>query len=499
MSIIIRLQNLPWSANSVDIRKFFQGLSIPDGGVHIVGGEKGDAFIAFASDEDARQAMSRDGGKIREAQIKLFLSSRNEMQRVIEQARSGIVAGEPDGAPKINAIPPEALVKHAPPLTSAPPAMIRNPATSSQITSDRSRARSRSPLSRVPVNNSSLTQQPPPPLHPRQPLPAPMHMQTPMSGLMPMPMPAAPLHGRAYGDDPVPLNIEVQRQGGLGQEGLQWTRRVTEFANGRSLEDNNRIDNVYSAAPLSDPRANGMGRPDPLGREIDMNGRRVAPLPTPMAQPVFTGRLELRGLPFNVTPRDIQDFFRMGVGMYIPDDKVKILVDERGLTTGGATVRVANEADLRSALELNGRLMGDRCITVMPLLDEMGPGDGRLPDRPPIVQPGIGVPPPAIVSQPPPQVQQQPPPTQVLPQRDYVIYMKGIPFNACTDRDVSNFFQGLRITEIVFEMDRHTGKPAGNAFVEFPTREDYEGALELNLRHMGRRYIGMHVSGNLVA
>ncbi|KAL3200957.1 hypothetical protein MRX96_043174 [Rhipicephalus microplus] len=41
MSIIIRLQNLPWAANSLDIRRYFQGLSIPEGGVHIVGGEKG--------------------------------------------------------------------------------------------------------------------------------------------------------------------------------------------------------------------------------------------------------------------------------------------------------------------------------------------------------------------------------------------------------------------------------------------------------------------------
>lgn len=47
MSVIIRLQNLPWSANSMDIRQFFRGLAIPDGGVNIVGGEKGDAFIAF--------------------------------------------------------------------------------------------------------------------------------------------------------------------------------------------------------------------------------------------------------------------------------------------------------------------------------------------------------------------------------------------------------------------------------------------------------------------
>ncbi|XP_065294197.1 RNA-binding protein 12 isoform X3 [Dermacentor albipictus] len=95
MSIIIRLQNLPWAANSLDIRRYFQGLNIPEGGVHIVGGEKGDAFIAFGSDEDARQAMERDGGKIKEVRIKLLLSSRAEMQRIIDQARAQHTAPPP--------------------------------------------------------------------------------------------------------------------------------------------------------------------------------------------------------------------------------------------------------------------------------------------------------------------------------------------------------------------------------------------------------------------
>lgn len=88
MSIIIRLQNLPLEANSLDIRRFFHGLHIPDGGVHIVGGDHGDAFIAFGTDEDARRAMGHDGNSIKGSKIKLLLSSRNEMQRVIELARS---------------------------------------------------------------------------------------------------------------------------------------------------------------------------------------------------------------------------------------------------------------------------------------------------------------------------------------------------------------------------------------------------------------------------
>ncbi|XP_078249715.1 RNA-binding protein 12B-A-like [Pogona vitticeps] len=84
MAVVIRLQGLPVVAGPVDIRHFFSGLNIPDGGVHIIGGEKGEAFIIFATDEDARRAMSYSGISIRGSHIELFLSSKTEMQHIIE-------------------------------------------------------------------------------------------------------------------------------------------------------------------------------------------------------------------------------------------------------------------------------------------------------------------------------------------------------------------------------------------------------------------------------
>ncbi|KAJ6632664.1 RNA-binding protein 12, partial [Pseudolycoriella hygida] len=111
MSVIIRLQNLPWSANASDVRAFFRGLGIPDGGVHIVGGENGDAFIAFSTDEDARQAMMLNGSKLKETQVHLLLSSRAEMQKVIEAARQQTIsfmnfsAQKPTIAPTAGIVP----------------------------------------------------------------------------------------------------------------------------------------------------------------------------------------------------------------------------------------------------------------------------------------------------------------------------------------------------------------------------------------------------------
>ncbi|XP_062987014.1 RNA-binding protein 12B [Elgaria multicarinata webbii] len=93
MAVVIRLQGLPVVAGSGDIRRFFSGLNIPDGGVHIIGGEKGEAFIIFSTDEDARQAMSYSGGFIKDSRIEFFLSSKTEMQNMIEINRKTFVRG----------------------------------------------------------------------------------------------------------------------------------------------------------------------------------------------------------------------------------------------------------------------------------------------------------------------------------------------------------------------------------------------------------------------
>ncbi|KAL0985481.1 hypothetical protein UPYG_G00157450 [Umbra pygmaea] len=86
MAVVIRLQGLRITAGSEDIRTFFTGLKIPDGGVHIIGGERQEAFVIFASDEDARRAMTRSGGSIRGSPVNLLLSSRSEMHSILEES-----------------------------------------------------------------------------------------------------------------------------------------------------------------------------------------------------------------------------------------------------------------------------------------------------------------------------------------------------------------------------------------------------------------------------
>uniref|UniRef100_A0A4W2C9X1 RRM domain-containing protein n=1 Tax=Bos indicus x Bos taurus TaxID=30522 RepID=A0A4W2C9X1_BOBOX len=98
MAVVIRLLGLPFIAGPVDIRHFFTGLTIPDGGVHIIGGEIGEAFIIFATDEDARRAVSRSGGFIKDSSVELFLSSKAEMQKTIEMKRTDRMGRERPGS-----------------------------------------------------------------------------------------------------------------------------------------------------------------------------------------------------------------------------------------------------------------------------------------------------------------------------------------------------------------------------------------------------------------
>uniref|UniRef100_A0A3Q3QPS5 RRM domain-containing protein n=1 Tax=Monopterus albus TaxID=43700 RepID=A0A3Q3QPS5_MONAL len=90
MAVVIRLQGLRVTAGTEDIRKLFTGLKIPDGGVHIIGGEREEAFIIFASDEDARRAMTRSGGCIKGSPVTLLLSSKAEMQNMLERSTKNV-------------------------------------------------------------------------------------------------------------------------------------------------------------------------------------------------------------------------------------------------------------------------------------------------------------------------------------------------------------------------------------------------------------------------
>ncbi|KAM4689240.1 RNA-binding protein 12B-like [Discoglossus pictus] len=77
---LVRLLGLSPKANSVDIREFFHGCAIPTGGVCIIGGEMGEAYITFETEIDAFLAMKRSGYTLKQSQIRLRRSNRVEKE-----------------------------------------------------------------------------------------------------------------------------------------------------------------------------------------------------------------------------------------------------------------------------------------------------------------------------------------------------------------------------------------------------------------------------------
>lgn len=82
--VVLRLQGLNTEAGSEDIRRFFHGLHIPEGGVHIIGGAMGEAFIIFNTEREGQLAMRYSGRLLRGSSISLHISSLPELKRIME-------------------------------------------------------------------------------------------------------------------------------------------------------------------------------------------------------------------------------------------------------------------------------------------------------------------------------------------------------------------------------------------------------------------------------
>lgn len=81
---VLRLQGLNIEAGTEDIRRFFNGLPIPNGGVHITGGKMGEAFIIFGTERARQLAMLHSGTLLKGSTVTLSGSSMAEIQHKIE-------------------------------------------------------------------------------------------------------------------------------------------------------------------------------------------------------------------------------------------------------------------------------------------------------------------------------------------------------------------------------------------------------------------------------
>uniref|UniRef100_A0A3P9Q030 RNA binding motif protein 12Ba n=1 Tax=Poecilia reticulata TaxID=8081 RepID=A0A3P9Q030_POERE len=111
MSTILRLEGLGVKAGTEDIRTFFQSLDIPDGGVYIMGGHLGEAFISFTTASDAQAALLRSGNLLKGSMVILHISSMEEIERKLEESlnsKKTSLTLSPTNMPALNTQPLDA-------------------------------------------------------------------------------------------------------------------------------------------------------------------------------------------------------------------------------------------------------------------------------------------------------------------------------------------------------------------------------------------------------
>ncbi|KAJ3580632.1 hypothetical protein NHX12_034330 [Muraenolepis orangiensis] len=80
----VRIRGLPYSSTVADILRFFSGLDVVEDGVTIVrdlkGRNSGEAYVCFASQETADEALERDRGLIGNRYIEVFPSTKSQIR-----------------------------------------------------------------------------------------------------------------------------------------------------------------------------------------------------------------------------------------------------------------------------------------------------------------------------------------------------------------------------------------------------------------------------------
>lgn len=507
MAVVIRLQGLPIVAGTMDIRHFFSGLTIPDGGVHIVGGEHGEAFIVFATDEDARLGMMRTGGAIKGSKVSLLLSSKTEMQNMIELSRRRFEAGAGAGetaAPtaghahrQAGTIPiptvqqgtggrssshgnqgfgnnpasvTAASSSHEPPshksVVSVLPSFPNSYSSAQTITSALASLNAcPPPIPPLP----SMPSMPPMPTLPTMPVPPPVSSLPPMPTISPLSQgpPVPPMSHLSHMSSMPPFNPSLPPPGGMGS-GLPLGAPNPMLFNPLSPLASLGLQAHMKAAAAAAAAGTGVAHPDELF-------------------------IQLHNLPFTCSEMEVREFFR-GLGV----DGVRLLRDGQGRPTGRAMVKFFSPQDSFEAVKQGGGMMGQRFIEITPgserqwasLNDSMM---GHVPHNSS-----------KSMNSNESQDQHQRRGNAGAGGRDqrarsrsphrleFCVYLKGLPYEA-DKKQIKEFFNNLSVLEdSVYIAYGPNGRATGEGFLEFKTEQDYKIALGSHMQYMGTRFIQVH-------
>lgn len=516
MAVVIRLQGLPIVAGTMDIRHFFSGLTIPDGGVHIVGGDHGEAFIVFATDEDARLGMMRTGGAIKGSKVSLLLSSKTEMQNMIELSRRRFEAG---AAAAETAAPtagngnrqggPASVPTVAQPgsgggrggshgnqgFGNAQPSVTA--VTSAHMQQGIKAVTAATLASMIPSFSNSYSSAPtmttamaslnsgPPPIPPLPTMPSlptilpTMSVPPPASSLPPVPTispltqgpPVPPMSHLAHMSSLPPFNPSLPPPAGLGSGLPLGTPNPMLFNPLNPLASLGLQAHMKAAAAAAAATGGGLASPDEMF-------------------------VHLQNLPFTCSEMEVREFFR-GLGV----EGVRLLRDSQGRGTGRALVKFFSPQDSFEAVKRGGGMMGQRFIEISPATERqwaslMGntPGPTSLnisnikPNNEPQDQqhrrgnagPTAG------------GGREQRGRSRSPHRQEFCAYLKGLPYEA-EKKQIQEFFKNLAIVEdSIYIVYGPNGRATGEGFLEFKKEQDYKTALAAHMQYMGSRFIQVH-------
>ncbi|KAL6563924.1 hypothetical protein OROHE_005164 [Orobanche hederae] len=88
---VLRMRGMPYSAGKDDIIDFFKDYTLSDESIHIIfsyeGRPTGEAFVKFASTDDANAALSKDRMTLGNRYVELFQSSPEELNEAMSRGR----------------------------------------------------------------------------------------------------------------------------------------------------------------------------------------------------------------------------------------------------------------------------------------------------------------------------------------------------------------------------------------------------------------------------
>ncbi|CAL1612958.1 unnamed protein product [Knipowitschia caucasica] len=444
MAVVIRLQGLPMVAGTMDIRHFFSGLTIPDGGVHIVGGERGEAFIVFATDEDARVGMMRAGGAIKGAKVSLLLSSKTEMQNTIELSRRRFDPAPSEATPTRTAAPPTAAQRPNPnpQETKATPNMAANMAAN--MSANMAAAFPQS-FSAAPGFSSAQSF-------------SPAHSFSSTPSFNPAPsFSSAPSFNPASSFSSAPSFNPAPTLASL-----------TSLTPSLSALPQMPSPMSHLLPPFNPALPPPMGGANPL-----LFPMAPPPLSSPLLPPVTPLTpddlvLCVQNLPGVFSEGEVSDFLRgRGLGGV---ESVRLVRDSGGRGTGRALVRFLSPQDSYTALKQGGGTLGSRYVEIVPASQRQW--DGAEPERR--------------------REEQRARSRSPHGAPELCVFLKGLPYEVDSNM-IKEFFKGLRmVDDSLYIAYAPNGKATGEGFVEFHSEHDHKMALAAHMQYMGARFIQVH-------